>query len=415
MRRLILRLGLGIALVVSVTHALTMSIMASHFGQVRDRALGSWMQGAGEELVEALESLPAGERDQAGPELARAHGLQLTWGQERRHRRRLRAPPWVDSPVPARFVLSDGSSFSLAPLVGSAPDPGDGLLLLLPSVMLVGLVAYWLFRPIHRDLSRLEEDVRLVGGNDLSRRVREPAVEALLPLAQGLNHMAARVEGTVQAQREMIQALSHALRTPLARLHFRLDELEGSDQGAAREAARRQAEGDLELVDALLEELMAYLRADVDALPSEEWSGTLAEELEALVVHLTPLRPEIPLALRCAPDLPPPPMAQRWLQRAVENLVTNAQRHALGQVRIEVEDRPAGLELRVLDDGPGFPDEVLAHPGTPFLTMKRPGESRSGGLGLGLAVARRLVERARGKLELENLPAGALARLVWPK
>ena len=100
------------------------------------------------------------------------------------------------------------------------------------------------------------------------------------------------------------------------------------------------------------------------------------------------------------------------------NLVENAVDFAEGEVMVTARYDASEVRIVITDDGPGFPPDVQAQIGEPFLTRRNPGREKSaGGLGLGLFIAKTLLERTGARLVFANRPegGGALVTLTWPR
>jgi signal transduction histidine kinase len=167
---------------------------------------------------------------------------------------------------------------------------GPGPLVALQTAALLVLVAalgWWWVAPLVRDLQRLVDDLRTLGRENPRLRAREPS-GALRPFAVEVNRLAARVEHVLDAQEQMLEAVSHELRTPVARLQFRVEALR---DGERVEQQLDAMEDDLSELDALLSELVTYLRVDVmDATCSDVEVGILVERLLA---RQRPLHPHV--------------------------------------------------------------------------------------------------------------------------
>lgn len=305
------------------------------------------------------------------------------------------APDPPDGPV---LRLSDGTRLA-APAPGHPPPPPLGRIAgqVLLSVLALALVLVALGRPLLRDLEILERTARRIEGGDLSARtglLRGPVAE----LGRQFDTMAGRVEGTVDGQKRLLEAVSHEIRTPLARARFRLEALRG-------QAADVDVDGvDLELdaVDDLLAELLDLARLDgaprQPPIPDEA-----AAAVRAIVERMRGLS-EVELEVRGDGRLP---ISARDLGRIVENLVSNAQRHACSRVVVVVGDG----ELIVEDDGEGVAPERADRIFEPFHTGD-PSRSRSlGGIGLGLAITRRAALRWGATIQVDRGELGG-ARFV---
>ena len=276
--------------------------------------------------------------------------------------------------------------------------------IVLAAAALIGLsFARWIRRP----LEGVEVAAAAAGAGDLSARAPVPdAPPELRRLALEFNDMVARVDGLVSVQREFVADASHELRTPLTALRLRLENLERNvgDDGRRSLAA---ATGEVERLSVLVDELLALARADAGTAPAEP-----VELVAAVEARLDALRPgagAVELRLEAHAPVTARAGADRVAQ-VVDNLVSNALRHAPGGSLVRVSVAQAGglVELRVTDEGPGMTAEQKARA---FDRFWRAG-SGGGGSGLGLAIALRLVEIDGGTIELRDAATGGLEAVV---
>jgi two-component system OmpR family sensor kinase len=217
--------------------------------------------------------------------------------------------------------------------------------------------------------------------------------------------MAARIERQLKEERALLAAVSHELRSPLARLRV-LVELASGD-GLSRD---RHAELDAEIVgiDALIGKLLASSRLEFGAVALQRIDApTLARRaLEAQSLPLELLSSAAPGAsVEVDPTL---------VGRAIGNLLENAKLHAGGVERLRVTLDASGpplVRFEVLDRGPGFTDEVLRRAFEPFYSSGREDAARGASLGLGLALVARIAKAHGGRAFAENRPEGG-ARAV---
>jgi signal transduction histidine kinase len=270
--------------------------------------------------------------------------------------------------------------------------------------MLVGalLVARWIVLPVER----LRRASARIGGGELGARAAEEGPTELAELAAGFNRMAAGIEELFDARRELVAWASHDLRTPLASMQAMLEALEdGLAEPERYLPALREQAGKL---SALVDDLFELARIDAGALTLEigEWpvSGLVESclrgvEAEARARGIA-LEADVDLSgprVRCAPDK---------TERVLYNLLANALRHTPsdGAVAVRVEPLPEEVRFSVEDTGEGFPAESVRRV---FERFWRADAARSGdGAGLGLAIARGLVEAQGGRIWAENRPGG---------
>jgi signal transduction histidine kinase len=208
-------------------------------------------------------------------------------------------------------------------------------------------------------------------------------------------------------RRDLISAVSHDLRTPLASLRAMaeaIDEEVVSDPPTLRRYAaeiRRSSESLGNLVDDLFE----LVQLEAEALEVETQRATVKEvvasALAASGANADREGPRVETELNGAADAPCSPRVGRVLQ----NLVQNAIRHtpADGTVRVEAERRPGALRLTVSDTGEGIPPDALEHVFDPF--WRGDAARATAGSGLGLALSKRIVESLGGEIEVDSDPA----------
>lgn len=266
---------------------------------------------------------------------------------------------------------------------------------------------------ITRPLNRLRRAVHDLGQTSyqqdslarLSRRGDELGV-----LARDFNRMGARLQRLISSQRQLLRDVSHELRSPLARLRIALALAERAEP-EQRAAMWPRLEQECDRLEALISEILALARLDADPGPTSRIA--LLPLLERLRGDAQLLSPEQHIQFDVDPDL----ALDGWpdmLERALDNLLRNALRFNPADKPLEVRAHTEGerLHLSVRDHGPGASEEHLAQLGEPF--FRAPNQS-SPGHGLGLAIARRAIERHGGRLRLANHPDGGfLASIDLP-
>ncbi|MBE7190679.1 ATP-binding protein, partial [Jatrophihabitans endophyticus] len=234
-------------------------------------------------------------------------------------------------------------------------------------------------------------------GRGPSVPVHEGGPREVRDLARAMNAMQGRIEGLIRDRTEALAAVSHDLRTPLARLRLRAGFLDDRD-------VQREVEADLDEMGAMVGSVLAFLSGDDDTEPSR------VVDLAALLVTLVDERCDAGRDARyLGPDHLPVRLRPLAAKRVFDNLVSNALAHA-GNVRVILR-APAAGEVVVLveDDGPGIPAAELDRVMTPFVRVESSRSRSTGGVGLGLAIVRREVLRDGGEVTLRNRPEGGLS------
>jgi two-component system sensor histidine kinase RstB len=217
--------------------------------------------------------------------------------------------------------------------------------------------------------------------------------------------------------------VSHELRTPPARIRFALDLLAEAEDAGERQAHVRSIDEDLTEIDQLVDELLTYLRLETDAPPLEPEVFDAVAVVRALAGRTNGLggglagERDIAVEVRASPGLEV--LANRkYFRRAIENLLTNALRHARTRVRIEVTlmGDGDGVSVVVADDGAGVPADARERIFEPFASLDESRSKRLGGIGLGLAIVTRIMAWHGGRVTVGDADlGGALFTTWWPR
>ncbi|WP_129139459.1 ATP-binding protein [Modicisalibacter coralii] len=290
--------------------------------------------------------------------------------------------------------------------------------LVLASLMLLAGAIYLIVRGVEARMARLEKAATRIAGGYLDTRVKVDSSDFMGRLGMAFNGMAAQVQSLIRAQQEMIRAVSHELRTPVARIRFAVQMV---DDMTDDDAVRRQLKGidsDIEELDQLVDEILTYAK-----LGSDNASGVRLETesidcramAERVVEALDSLHPHI--ALSIAPGDEIEVVAEpRYLQRALQNLVANACRHAESRVMIVISRDTRAVRLDVEDDGPGVPENERMEVFKPFARLDDSRTRRSGGYGLGLSIVQKIMLWHGGSVVVEesHTLGGARFSLLLP-
>jgi signal transduction histidine kinase len=263
-------------------------------------------------------------------------------------------------------------------------------------------------RSIHAAIDRVRATAVAVAGGDLAARAPEDGAAELVELAASFNEMAANLEGLFDARRQLVAWASHDLRTPLANMQAMLEALEDglADPERYVPALREQTRTLAQLVDDLFE--LARIDAGVLTLELRDAPlGAVVEsclrgleaEAEARRVTLAANIDGAGPSVRCAPDK---------LERVLSNLLTNALRHTPsdGAIAVVVEPLEREVRISVEDTGEGLPADSIRRVFDRFWRGDPARARTTGGGGLGLAIARGLVEAQGGRIWAENRPHG---------
>ncbi len=272
--------------------------------------------------------------------------------------------------------------------------------------------------PLGRDTRRLEQTVRLIqsGARDVTTGVVRS--DELGSVARALDDMVARL-GALEAERAgyeaersaLLSSISHDLRTPLTALRAAIEALA---DGVAPDPQRylRSMQRDVDALAAMVDDLFLLTRVEAGRLDLDPTPIDLAEIADEAVEALAPVaaRRGIDVALHASSRVPVLGNAAA-LGRVIRNLVDNAIRHAPDRstVTVALDTGVGGPTVRVVDEGPGFPPGFEDQAFDRFSRADAARGRTTGGAGLGLAIARGLVEAHGGRIWIEAAPGGRVA------
>lgn len=299
----------------------------------------------------------------------------------------------------------------------------SGFLLTLAGVGgLVGIISGILMsRTLTAPLRRLAEGARAIGARNLNQRVEVKGTDELKEVAYAFNEMAADLEKAEQLRRNLIADVAHELRTPLTVIQGNLRAmLDGVYELDKAEVARLYDQ--TRLLSRLVNDLHELAQAEADQLTLNLQETDLARLITTTGETFAPLAEEKGVELRTwLPDnLPLIQADPARLAQVLHNIISNALRHTPGggSITVSVTPNASVVRLDITDTGDGIPPEHLPHVFDRFYRTD-PARSRDkGGAGLGLAIARVIVEAHGGQISVasQGLPGrGATFTITLPR
>jgi signal transduction histidine kinase len=304
--------------------------------------------------------------------------------------------------------LSDGSplTIDMRPMVGTPLSGWLPLVLVLQLIVLGGCC--WLaVRLATGPLKRLANAADTLGPDLKAERLPESGPEEVARAAKAFNAMQDRVSTYMTQRMQILAAITHDLQTPITRMRLRVDLM---DNGPTSERLRE----DLLHLEELVRDGINYARAmhgEREPLRTVD----LDNLLDSIALDYTDAGARVSLSGHAATPLQARPKA---LRRLFGNLIDNALKFggsAAIVARIETGATGEAVVVRVLDEGPGIPPDMLEAVFEPFFRLEASRNRDTGGTGLGLAIARQFAQSMSGTLVLLNRPGGGLeARLTLP-
>ncbi|GAB4369799.1 MAG: ATP-binding protein [Kiloniellaceae bacterium] len=266
------------------------------------------------------------------------------------------------------------------------------------SVLLFGIAVIFMrnqVKPIRR-LARAAESFGK--GREVEDFKPEGATEVRQAAAAFIN-MRDRIKRQIQQRTEMLAGVSHDLRTPLTRMKLQLEMLRDVPDV-------KYLQADVAEMEHMVEGYLAFARGEGQETPAPTDLGIL---LRDVVDQLT--RDGRSVDLHVEQDLILP-LRREGMRRCLTNLIANAQRYG-NQVAVRAGRRKNAVEVTVDDDGPGIPPERYEDVFKPFFRLDHSRNPATGGIGLGLTIARDVARSHGGDVGLEAAPGGGLRVRVW--
>jgi signal transduction histidine kinase len=203
----------------------------------------------------------------------------------------------------------------------------------------------------------------------------------------------------LQEKDRMLGAIGHDLRTPLAALRVRIESVEDDDD-------RNRMADTIDEMNKTLDDILSLARL---GRPSEMATEVdLAALVDAVVEDFRDLGNPVEFA---GADRLPIHIRPSLMRRAVRNLIENAVKYG-GSAEVFLQKSARSVEISVCDKGPGIPAARIGEVFEAFTRLEGSRNKETGGIGLGLALARAIVREARGDVRLENRPEGGLAAII---
>lgn len=317
----------------------------------------------------------------------------------------------------ANALLDDGRLVAYGEVALSPPPIPRSLLLGIVAVVSLALMGVSLLfaRGLARPLGTLERAASAFGDGDLDARARLRGEDEIGAAGAAFDAMADRVTILMRSQQELMGNVAHELRTPIARIRVAL-ELAGEGDAATAREVLADIDTDLGDLERLVDDVLTSVRLDL-AQPLHRDPVAPGELLAAAADRVRAGRARNPVVVEPTGDLPDVLGDAALLRRVLSNLVDNAQKYSDAGTPITLRARVVGerVRLEVADRGIGIDAADLTAVFTPFFRSDRSRARATGGVGLGLAIARKIVVAHGGVIGVTSAPgAGTTVHVELP-
>ena len=267
------------------------------------------------------------------------------------------------------------------------------------SSIVLFVVALLFMRNQVKSIRRLAQAADSFGkGRDVADFKPEGATE-VRQVAGAFIQMRDRIKRQIRQRTEILAGVSHDLRTPLTRMKLQLAMLGPTPETASLES-------DVAAMERMVEGYLAFARGESAEQPEPtEVSGLLRE----VVVQMRRDGGIVDLHVEQAMTVP---LRREPMRRCLSNLIANAQRYG-EHVSVRAGPRDKVIEITIDDDGPGIPPDKRKEVFKPFFRIEGSRNPETGGVGLGLTIARDVARNHGGDIVLEDAPGGGLRARIW--
>jgi len=301
----------------------------------------------------------------------------------------------------ASLKLSDGS-WLVTPMPQHGPPPGGWKILVgWLGLIIIGsvLVSIFAASKIMKPLRLLERAVAEVNPDGTLPHIPETGPGEIRVTAQALNGLSARVKASTESRMRLVAAAGHDLRTPMTRMRLRAEFIQDDEE-------RRKWLADLEELDRIADSAIGLVREEIskDSLERVRLDTAVEEIVEELqAIHMNVKSGELEPALISAGPLA--------VTRALRNLLINAATHGQSAT-VTVTRLGNKAVVRIIDTGPGIPEERLNQVFEPFFRIDIARQRSFPGAGLGMAIAHEIVTRFDGEITVRNRQPTGLEQVV---
>jgi signal transduction histidine kinase len=303
----------------------------------------------------------------------------------------------------ARIALRDGSVLYLA----FPPQPDRPAAQTIPHLALfglmfaasLGLLAYVVARMATRPLRHLAEAASELGRNIERAPLVEKGPSEVRHAASAFNAMQAQIQHYIRERTQLLAAITHDLQTPLTRMRLRLEKVQ---EGELRE----KLTGDLAAMHDMIRDGLDLARSMNSGEAAQRMD--LDSMLNSVCDDAAEAGQDVTLEGSTGASITAQPSA---IRRCLTNLIDNAVKYG-GHARVSVSLGREHVIVRVRDGGPGIPEAQLEAVFTPFFRLEGSRSRETGGTGIGLSIARNIVEKHGGSVYLRNHPQGGLEAVV---
>jgi two-component system OmpR family sensor kinase len=317
--------------------------------------------------------------------------------------------PWAMKQLNKDYVLAFKSQ---------APEARRGALewmitlLFYAAMALVIMIWIW---PLTRDLRALEKAAARFGNKNWVFDAHIKPRSQIYALAETFRKMAARIDGLIASHKDMSNAVSHEIKTPLSRMQFEIELAQQAQSASEVTASLSNIKADIAAINDLVSATLNYAILERADLSLHIATHNFTKLLPAITDYVrNDVRPDIQMCAELSGDTDNVVCDLHLIETVVKNLLYNAARYAKREVHLAFTVQDGLNQLLVDDDGPGIPEKDRQRAFDSFVQLESTRTNKTG-FGLGLAIVKRAIEWHNGEVSIAASPlGGARISAVWP-
>lgn len=280
-------------------------------------------------------------------------------------------------------------------------------------LLVLFLTLYWPVRLLQKQINGLVHTTQTFGAGQLNIRADEVLTKPLNNLARSFNIMASSISDTVKENQIFAQAVPHEIRTPLSRIQLAAGLLSKNNENEQQLALLENIDTYIEDIDELIGQVVAFskLNSILDEDESNFYQSINFASFINARLQTIKLGNNINIEVDIEPalEITTNPV---YLRLLIDNLLKNAFSHSQKCIKVCVKSVHDHIELYIEDDGPGVPVEFQETIFFPFARLDKSRSRKTGGLGLGLAIAKAACKRMNSELSVKNNSFGGACFIV---
>lgn len=289
-----------------------------------------------------------------------------------------------------------------------------------------GLMLYFCLRPLITRLQHMEHIAILIGEGKLDARIYDKQKDTIGFVAQSVDNMAGQIQSLlernnqhVEEQRNLLHAVAHELRNPMARLRFALDMMYNNAETKTVDQKHElytDVSNALDDLDHMVTEVLGYARMEHGESELKYETLNLPESINDTIKQINNIYSETEFGITPHEDIDPNIEVDiHQFKRALINIMRNAARFSVKDVNIDWGHQHDKFWVAVHDDGAGIPPNKRERIFEPFTRLDSSRSRDSGGSGLGLAIVATISKKHHGTITVDDSHlGGAVFLLTWP-